>query len=55
MWQTDKPLWMPAGSVRSLIALSVVAAFIAGLIEKDVVLMVLGFYFATRTSEVTGG
>lgn len=42
----DQPLWMPRGSVRSILALAVVASFIAGLIPIEVATLVLGFYFA---------
>lgn len=53
MLLNDQPLWMPAGSVRSILALGVVGAFVAGLIEADVALVVLGFYFGSRTNETT--
>jgi RsiW-degrading membrane proteinase PrsW (M82 family) len=49
--ESKPPLWMPQGSVRSLLALAVVGAFIAGFIEElELVMLVLGFYFADRTS-----
>lgn len=47
--QPDQPLGLPAGSVRSIIALGVVSAFVAGVVESDVALLVLGFYFGSRT------
>ncbi len=51
MLRNDKPLWMPEGSVRSLIALAVVVAFIFGLVEElEIVTLVLGFYFIDRSS-----
>lgn len=46
--QPDQPLGLPAGSVRSIIALGTVGAFISGVIEQDVALLVLGFYFGSR-------
>lgn len=51
MLQNDQPLWLPAGSVRSVLALGTVGAYLGGLIEADVALVVLGFYFGVRTSE----
>lgn len=48
---TDQPLYMPQGSVRSVLALAVVGAFIAGLVPIEVATLVLGFYFAARQSE----
>lgn len=48
--QVDQPLYLPEGSVRSIIALAVVGAFIGGLVAIEVVTLVLGFYFATRAT-----
>ena len=48
------PLWMPTGSVRSILALGIVAAFVAGLIEIEVATLVLGFYFGSRNGSVGG-
>lgn len=48
---TEYPLWMPEGSVRAILALGVVAAFIAGLVSIEVATLVLGFYFAARVSQ----
>lgn len=48
MLLNDQPLWMPAGSVRSILALGVVGAFIGGLVEIEVATLVLGFYFGSR-------
>lgn len=51
MLQNEYPLWLPEGSVRSLLALAVVGAFLAGLVEEaEIVFLVLGFYFGDRTS-----
>lgn len=56
MLDDKSPLWLPPGSVRSIIALALVAAFIVALFLadvadiKDVVLVVIGFYFGSRTS-----
>ena len=48
-WDISQPLWLPRGSVRAILALSVIAAFICGLIEPDTALLVLGFYFGSRS------
>ena len=48
--QTDQPLYLPAGSVRSILALAVVGSFIGGLIPIEIAALVLGFYFADRGS-----
>jgi hypothetical protein len=50
MFQNDQPLWLPRGSIRSILALAVVGAFLFGLIDADVALLVLGFYFVGRTA-----
>ena len=57
MLRDDKPLWMPAGSVRSVIALALVGAYIAGAIAEEIVFAVIGFYFGQRMTEeaVNGG
>lgn len=49
--QEDQPLYMPKGSVRSILALAVVGAFIGGLVPIEVATLVLGFYFAARSGE----
>ena len=54
--KNDRPLGMPTGSVRSIIALTTVGTlaygFVAGLIQADffekVVLLVVGSYFASK-------
>lgn len=44
-----QPLGLPEGSVRALLALGVIGAYIAGsLQELEIVTLVLGFYFGTR-------
>ena len=48
--QTDQPLYLPQGSVRGILALGTVAAYIAGQVPIEVATLVLGFYFATRGS-----
>jgi hypothetical protein len=54
MLNQEKPLWMPSGSVRSIIALGVVAAYIFGQhISSDIVTLVLGAYFLDRASNGT--
>lgn len=49
MLSIDHPLWLPPGSVRSLLALAVVGAYIGGLVTIEVATLVLGFYFGART------
>jgi len=53
--QRDAPLWMPRGSVRAIIALIIVLGYFikTGTIDKDIVMLVLGFYFGSRA--VAGG
>jgi len=49
IFDPTQPLWLPTGSVRALLAIVLTAAFIAGLVDRDVLLLVVGFYFAHRT------
>lgn len=51
MLRDDKPLWLPAGSVRSVIALALVGAYIADLVTDEIVYAVIGFYFGQRLTE----
>ena len=55
MLRNDKPLYLPPGSVRAIIALGTVGAFIAGQVPEDVALVVLGFYFVGRATEKPDG
>lgn len=48
MLLNDQPLWLPEGSIRSIIALGIVAAFIVGVAPIEVATLVLGFYFGQR-------
>lgn len=48
---TDQPLYLPAGSIRSILALAVVTAFIIGVAPIEVATLVLGFYFAARQGD----
>lgn len=48
--QTEHPLYLPEGSVRAILALTIVAAFVAGLVAIEVVLLVLGFYFGQKVN-----
>jgi hypothetical protein len=50
MLRSDQPLWLPRGSIRSILALAVTAAFILGLIETDIAMLVLGSYFVGRAT-----
>ena len=51
MKQEQQPLWMPAGSVRSLVALAITGAFIFGMVPVEVATLVLGYYFATKIKQ----
>jgi len=46
----EKPLWLPVGSIRALIALGITTAFLFDGVDTEVVLLVLGFYFGSRTA-----
>ena len=47
--QPAPPLWMPPGSVRSIIALALVAALIYGAAGvTELAAAVVGYYFGTR-------
>ena len=48
--QPDSPLYLPDGSIRSILALGVVGAYVGGLIDENIALLVLAFYFADRGS-----
>lgn len=49
--QEDQPLYLPEGSVRAVLALGIVGAFVAGVVsELEIVTLVLGFYFGSRTT-----
>lgn len=50
MLNKDKPLWLPSGSVRSIIALAIVGAYLVGAVDREVVMLVLGAYFLDRAS-----
>ncbi len=43
-----QPLWLPEGSIRSILALGVVGAFATGYIPVELATLVLGFYFGQR-------
>lgn len=51
MFKPDKPLWLPEGSVRALIAFFVLTMYVLGHIETEVATLVLGFYFVGRATE----
>lgn len=48
MLDNKSPLWLPAGSVRAILALALTAAFIFGRIESGIIGVVLGFYFGAK-------
>ena len=50
MLNNNTPLWLPEGSIRAVVALGLVGAFIAGAVDLEVALLVLGFYFGSRAS-----
>ncbi len=51
MLVNDQPLGLPQGSVRAVLALGIVAAFVAGLVEIEVATLILGTYFGYRAGE----
>ncbi len=52
MFRDDKPIYLPPGSVRAIIALTIVtAAVVAGIVDKEILLLVLGFYFGSRAAD----
>ena len=53
MLSPESPLWLPPGSIRSVLAMAVVAGYFAGLVQVELVTMVLAFYFAARTAATT--
>lgn len=49
--QPDQPLYLPTGSVRSVLALIIVIAFVGwAVVPLEIVTLVLGFYFADRAA-----
>lgn len=50
MLQNEHPLWLPEGSVRALLAFTVIGAIIAGLIDVEFGYLVLGFYFGQKVA-----
>ena len=48
LFTNKTPLFLPEGSVRGILALSVVGAFIVNAVDADTAILVLGFYFLTR-------
>ena len=46
--QPDQPLYLASGSVRAILALGTVGAWIAGQVDTEVALVVLGFYFVQK-------
>ena len=56
MFNNENPLWLPKGSVRSILALWVVVVGTAYLMAtggdvKDIVLIALGWYAISRAAE----
>lgn len=47
----SQPLGLPKGSVRSILALGLSAAFVAGLIPIEVAMAIVGFYFGSRSQK----
>lgn len=56
LFDRTQPLWLPAGSVRALLALFVVLAYLVGLASgwpvppPEIITLVLGFYFGARAA-----
>lgn len=50
MFTNSPPLFLPTGSVRAVLALGIVASAVAGLVDNEVLFLVLGFYFGSRTA-----
>ena len=49
--QSDQPLYMPEGSVRAVLALGVVGAYLAGFVgDLEIVTLILGFYFGQKVA-----
>ena len=48
---SDQPLWLPKGSIRALLSMSVVLASFWGRVETEAAMLVLGFYFLQRTQK----
>ena len=56
----DKPLWMPTGSVRAIIALMAITTLVIGALKVieipqpmwDLGLLIAGFYFGTKATEL---
>jgi hypothetical protein len=51
MLQVDQPLYLPEGSIRGILALTIVGSAVAGLVPWDVAGIVTAFYFAARTTD----
>jgi hypothetical protein len=60
MFDPKQPLWLPEGSIRAVIALLLVAAFVWVVIRSNIVIeakdlntiviLVLGFYFIAKAA-----
>lgn len=60
MFDKRQPLWMPPGSIRAIMALMIVGAFIAVVLRSSIVLeakdlntiatLVIGFYFIAKAA-----
>lgn len=50
MLNINTPLYLPEGSIRAILALGLIAAFVFGQVQLEVALLVLGFYFGSRAS-----
>ena len=54
MFTNKTPLFLPAGSIRAILALGIVAAAVADLVQTEALFLVLGFYFGSRTAAAPG-
>lgn len=46
----DQPLYLPKGSIRSILALIVTVAYFLDAVSDEVLLLVLGSYFVGRAA-----
>lgn len=48
----SQPLWLPQGSVRSLIAFIAIGGYLAGQMSETILGVVIAFYFADRSTTI---
>jgi len=47
-FDATQPLWLPSGSIRALLAIAATAGYMAGWVDKELILLAWGFYFGSR-------